>query len=108
MKKILFAFAMATSLMAADLPAGYKLIYEQKFDNETSLREFQMTDTNAWKFVTTDDGHGGSMELIQQSKYKPIVRSPVNIGLIANKVFSDFVLEVDMIQTGKEYGHRDM
>jgi hypothetical protein len=32
----------------------------------------------------------------------------VNIALIVDKVFSDFVLEVDLIQTGKEYGHRDM
>jgi hypothetical protein len=108
MKNLVFALAIAAPLMAADLPAGYKVLYEQNFDNESSLKQFQMTDTNAWKFVKTDDGHGGSMELVQQSKYKPIVRSPVNIALIANKVFNDFVLEADMIQTGKEYGHRDM
>jgi hypothetical protein len=108
MKKLFFALALTAPLIAADLPAGYKLLYEQKFADESSLKQFQMTDTNAWKFVTTDDGHGGSMELFQQSKYKPIVRSPVNIALIADKVFTDFVVEVDMIQTGKEYGHRDM
>ena len=108
MKKFFIALALAAPLMAADLPVGYKVLYEQKFDDETSLRQFQMTDANAWKFVKTDDGHGGSMELVEQSKYKPIVRSPVNIALIANKVFTDFVLEADMIQTGKEYGHRDM
>lgn len=108
MKNLFFALAIAAPLMAAELPAGYKVLYEQKFDDESSLKQFQMTDPNAWKFVKTDDGHGGSMELFQQSKYKPIVRSPVNIALIADKVFTDFVVEVDMIQTGKEYGHRDM
>jgi hypothetical protein len=108
MKKLFFTLTLAAPLMAADLPAGYKLLYKQEFEKESVLKQFQMTDPKAWKFVTTDDGHGGSMELFQQSNYKPIVRSPVNIALIANKVFTDFVIEVDMIQTGKEYGHRDM
>ena len=110
MKTFLFALLslIAPFAAAADLPAGYKLLYEQKFDNDSSLKQFQMTDANAWKWVTTDDGHGGSMELFQQSKYKPIVRSPVNIALIADKIFTDFIVEVEMIQTGKEYGHRDM
>ena len=48
------------------------------------------------------------MELATQSDYKPIVRSPFNIALIADRVFEDFVLEADLIQTGREYGHRDM
>ena len=38
----------------------------------------------------------------------PSVRSPFNIALIADKQFGDFVLEADLIQTGREYGHRDM
>lgn len=105
---LIAAFLCAQVLSAADLPAGYKLLYEQKFDSEESLKGFQMTDTNAWKWVSTGDDHGGALELTQQSKYVPIVRSPVNIALIADKVFTDFVIEVEMLQTGREYGHRDM
>ena len=105
---LIAAFLGAQILSAADLPAGYKLLYEQTFDSEASLKSFQMTDTNAWKWVFTGDDHGGALELTQQSKYKPIVRSPVNIALIAEKVFTDFVIEVEMLQTGREYGHRDM
>ena len=48
------------------------------------------------------------MELARQSGYKPPVRSPVNIALIEGKKFTDFVMEVDLLQTGAEYGHRDM
>lgn len=109
MKTLMVSLLMlAASAFAAEVPAGYKLLHEEKFDSEASLAKFQMTDTNAWKFVTMDDGHGGTMELTQQSKYSPAVRSPVNIALIKDKVFGDFVLEADLIQTGKEYGHRDM
>lgn len=48
------------------------------------------------------------MELVRQSRYQPPVRSPFNLAVMADRVFGDFVLEVDLVQTGKEYGHRDM
>ena len=95
---------------SAETPAGiadgYKLLFEQKFDAESSVNDFVFTDFNAWKW--SKEENGGALELTQQSEYTPAVRSPVNIALIADKVFADFVLEADLIQTGKEYGHRDM
>lgn len=89
-----------------NIPKGYKLLYEQTFEGGNVLREFEMTDTNAWKYSREEKG--GALELAAQSKYKPEVRSPVNIALIKDKVFGDFILEADLIQTGREYGHRDM
>ena len=89
-----------------NVPAGYKLVYEQRFVTRDSLADFRFTDPTAWGFAKTNDI--SALALMKQSQYKPIVRSPVNIALIGDKVFGDFVLEVDLIQTGKEYGHRDM
>jgi hypothetical protein len=95
-------------LNAADLPqnlpAGYKLIYEQTFDRPASIREFVFSDPTAWRWAS----NAATLELAQQSSYKPSVRSPFNIALLADRMFDDFVLEADLIQTGKEYGHRDM
>jgi hypothetical protein len=88
------------------LPEGYKLLYEQDCADTSSLKDFVMTDTKAWRWSNEDNG--GALELFQQSKYDPAVRSPFNIALIADKVFGDFILEADLLQTGKEYGHRDM
>ena len=88
------------------LPAGYKLLYEQHFDQPSAIQDFAMTDPKAWKLST--DEKGSALELVSQSDYKPAVRSPVNIALIADQVFGDFILEANLIQTGKEYGHRDM
>lgn len=110
MKKLIFTFSLflCAVLQGADIPANYKLLYQQGFDDASALDGFQFTDRNAWKWVSVGDDHGGAMELVKQSDYKPVVRSPVNIALIAGNVFNDFVLEVELIQTGKEYGHRDM
>ena len=89
-----------------NMPDGFKLVYEQRFVTPDSVSDFRFTDPAAWRFAKTNDTT--ALELVKQSQYKPIVRSPVNIALIADKAFGDFVLEADLIQTGKEYGHRDM
>lgn len=88
------------------VPAGYRLLYEQSFDRAAALQDFVLTDPRAWKIA--HDDQGTALELTQQSKYQPPVRSPVNIALLADRAFGDFVLEADLLQTGREYGHRDM
>ena len=106
MKFLAVLFSGSLTLFGADVPKDYKLLYEQTFDKREVLQNFVMTDTNAWTFSKGDPG--GALELAKQSRYKPEVRSPVNIALIKDKVFGDFILEADLIQTGREYGHRDM
>ncbi|MBP8260655.1 MAG: hypothetical protein KA118_13460 [Verrucomicrobia bacterium] len=107
---LLTAICLGAAAFAADtpdgIPAGYKLLYSQSFDNVAALKDFEATDPKAWQFAR--EGASSAMQLTRQSQYKPPFRSPVNIALIAGKLFGDFVLEVDMKQTGREYGHRDM
>lgn len=91
---------------AAHVPAGYKLVYEQHFDSVEALLGLACTDTGAWRFAADDKSF--ALELARQSQYQPAFRSPLNIALIADLVLGDFVLEVDLVQTGEEYGHRDM
>lgn len=88
------------------VPDGYRLVYEQHFDAPGSLAGFAMSDPGAWQHAA--DGSSFTLELARQSAYQPAVRSPFNIALIRDRVFGDFILEADLIQTGKEYGHRDM
>ena len=69
-------------------------------------REWTMTDSSAWKAVP--DPSGGALELFKDSAYKPEVRSPLNIALLKDSGVGDFTLELEALQTGKEYGHRDL
>ncbi len=88
------------------IPPEYRVVYEQTFTTREGLGEFVFSDPAAWRFASTNGN--GALELAHQSRYQPPVRSPVNIALLAGQRFGDFILEVDLIQTGKEYGHRDM
>jgi len=88
------------------IPADYQLVYSQDFSKPDAVKDFTFTDPAAWT-VSTADGQA-ALELTKQSSYQPPVRSPVNIALLANKVFGDVIIEAVCQQTGKEYGHRDM
>lgn len=91
----------------APVPDGYSLVYSNAFDKPDALKGFQCTDAKAWRIVK-DDKKGHALNLFGKSKYKYKVRSPLNIALIDGLVFGDFVMELEMLQTGKAYGHRDM
>lgn len=99
-------FAVGAAEKPQGLPTSYQLLYEQTFESPDALQGFVMSDPAAWRISKTNSQSG--LELVRQSKYKPAVRSPVNIALIGNKMFGDFTLEADLMQTGREYGHRDM
>ena len=90
----------------AGIPEGYKLLYGQDFSKPDAIGDFVLSDPSAWT-VSTADGKS-ALELVKQSKYKPPYRSPFNIALVGGKVFGDCVIEAECLQTGKEYGHRDM
>jgi len=88
------------------IPADFQLLYPQNGAKSAVLADFSLTDATAWK-VSDTDGRP-ALELVKQSAYKPAVRSPVNIALLKDKLWGDVIIEADCLQTGKEYGHRDM
>ena len=91
---------------ASTIPDSFNLIYAQSFDQPQSLLDFEMTDNSAWRNGTGDSG--GNIELYGKSDYRARVRSPFNIALLKDVVVGDFVLEVNLAQSGREYGHRDL
>jgi hypothetical protein len=87
-------------------PEGYRVLYSQDFQDESALKDFVFTDASAWKLAEADGKH--TLELHKQSAYKPVHRSPFNIALVGAQKFGDCIIEVNCLQTGAEYGHRDM
>ncbi len=89
----------------ADHP-GYKLLYQQNFETPDAIKDFVFCDPAVWK-ISKQDGNS-FLELFGQSKYSPKHRSPFNIALLADKVFGDFILDVELQSTVKPYNHQDM
>jgi len=88
------------------VPDNYKLVYAQDFESPQASSDFEMTDPNAWKLE--GEGDNQVLQLFGKSDYKARVRSPFNIALLKSPLLGDFVMEVKLAQSGKEYGHRDL
>ena len=93
--------------MNSDPKTGFPLAYEQDFENPASMNGFVFSDPESW-FLTGGKGGGRSLEFAGKGNYQPRVSSPHSLGLIADYTFGDFVLEAEVMQTGREYGHRDL
>lgn len=88
------------------IPPGYKLVYDQTCDSEAAFSDFSFTQPSKW--ILADGKQGKALEFTGISEYEPSFRSPHTIGLITTMQLGSFILEADLLPTGKEYGHRDM
>jgi hypothetical protein len=88
---------------AGDLP----LAFEDDFERPEPTG-WEFSDRSAWRISSLDRGKKRVLELFRQSAYQPSVRSPLNIALAKAPVLSDFVLDVSVRSTGRDYGHRDL
>ena len=120
----LLALGLCLPLAGADkkaplpkgIPTGYKLVYSQDFDGSAPVlksrksveaeikSQFWFTNPDNWRVPAVS-----WIEFVSKGhSYKYKVRSPYTIGLLKHIEVKDFVLEAELQQTGKEYGHRDM
>ncbi len=93
------------ALAACSAPEDHDL-YWSPILAEDLLADFEFSDPAAWR--AGSDGAGPWLELFGASEYLPPFRSPLNIALMSGLQFGDFVLEAEVQQTGREYGHRDL
>ena len=112
MKKKLSIFIALVSICVAGfsqstIPIGYELQYRTDFKTAEDLKDFEFSDPDVWELSPDCEGTH-TLESLGKGDYEPPVRSPHVIALIADMQFKDFVLEANLQQTGKEYGHRDM
>jgi len=81
------------------------LVYMDEF-NKPVPDMWAPADPSAWEF--TKDGNRGVYSQARKSKYRPEVRSPFGISVLKDICVSDFVMDVWMRSTVKNYPHRDM
>jgi hypothetical protein len=90
-----------------NVPEGYRLVWSEDFSGANSLQRFVFSSPDHWKRVQVGDRFALEHENAGPKGYQPPHRSPHNIALIADHRFGSFVLDFEVQQTGREYGHRD-
>jgi hypothetical protein len=87
--------------------AGLPLAFEDQFERD-ELTGWDFTDKAAWRITRLDDRHRRVLEQFRESQYQPPVRSPLNIALVQGHDLGDFVMDLQVRSTGRDYGHRDL
>lgn len=90
----------------AYIPKGFTLRWEPDLTDNAVLKALHFTDKRAWKI--SDAKGKPALELSGPSRYAHKVRSPMSIALLKTHQFGDFTLETELLQTSREYGHRDL
>ena len=89
------------------VPTNWPLVVDEDFhDGSAALERFSLSDPKMWRVSKTSDG--AALELLGKSNYRPKVRSPHSIALLEDLHFGSFVLDAELEQNGREYGHRDL
>jgi hypothetical protein len=111
--RIFLALALTTTIAlhvsAAEketVKSSEKLPELFKADFSSDLSAWTMTDPAAWKIVEEEGDK--KLSLFGASDYRAPVRSPHNIARVKDVDVTDFVMDVEGKQTGREYGHRDL
>ncbi|MCL3780327.1 hypothetical protein EMN47_07960 [Prolixibacteraceae bacterium JC049] len=99
---IIAILTLFLSCTEKDKKTGYSLVYQQNFDQQEAINDFEFSNPEKWKW------NDGLLECMGRGDYKPPFRSPFIVSRIKDIEVSDFVFEADLKQTGREYGHRDM
>jgi hypothetical protein len=103
---LILSSAFFLKARSQQLPENYKLVYEQSFSKSEAIKDFVFTQPDKW--MLSNGKKSKALEFTGISDYQPPFRSPHTLGFIKDLVVGSFVLEADLLQTGKEYGHRDM
>ena len=103
--------AAVLALCSCASPAGehvWPVVYEQSFASPAALDELAFSEPTKWCHRGPDAPHGPALELLGKSDYRPPHRSPHSIALVQDVEVRDFDLEVELLQNGRDYGHRDL
>ena len=90
--------------VAAEL-SGWPLLYHADFE-DGKLEAWAPSDPKAWKIEEVDGNK--VLSQFQQSKVQTPVRSPFNRSVIKDLTVSDFVLDVKLQSTARDYDHRSL
>ena len=105
MRSVITLFASLVLLQPTIAEDHGPLLFSDDFEKGAS--HWHPTDPSAWKIKKTADGTVYS-QFKKKSSYEPPYRSPYHISLVKEIQTTDFVLDVRVLSTHEDYGHRDV
>jgi len=89
-----------------DIFKDYKIVYSQGFSKEKSVNDFDFSDNSKW-LISKDGKSGKALKCLGTGKYQSEHNGPAIVAVLKDFELADFVLEMDVLQNGKDYNLLD-
>jgi hypothetical protein len=103
---ILFAFLFCQASFSQKLPGGHILQYQQGFSDGKSLSDFRFDNPASWGIFNVKGNYYLQCTGIADPAFRNVL--PANIAILNNKIFGDFILEVDVMPEPDSNGFREV
>ena len=85
---------------------AYNVVYSQNFSKEKCLHDFDFSDASKW-LISKNGVTGKALKCLGQGSYESKYNSPSVMAVLKAFELKDFVLEMDVMQNGKDYSLLD-
>ncbi len=98
----LLSNALAAEMFSQNIPEGYILQYQQDFSGKNPISDFRSDDFQSW---TIGSANGNKyLGFNHHTGADSSIKLPLNICLVDNYIFGDFIIEVSLMQSGDSAG----
>lgn len=89
-----------------DTSKSFKVVYAQGFNKEKCINDFDFSNESKW-LISKDGESGKALKCLGAGKYKSQHEGPSIIAVLKAFELKEFVLEVDVMQNGRDYNLLD-
>lgn len=95
-----------SSLAQTAVPKDYKVVYSQGFNNDKSTDDFEYSDASKW-LISKNGKPGKSLKCLGTGNYSSNHEGPSVVAVLKGFQLKDFVIEMDVVQNGKDFNLLD-
>ncbi|MBR8537069.1 hypothetical protein KDU71_15965 [Carboxylicivirga sediminis] len=102
---IVFCLVMVASGQT-DTYKDYKVVYSQGFNKESSTSDFEFSDASKW-LISKNGKPGKTLKCLGKGDYENMHEGPSVVAVLKDYELKDFVVEMDVVQNGKDFSLLD-
>ncbi len=111
MNKKIWSLVIINSLFilasySQELPLGYIVQYSQNFSGKDALKDFSFSNPDYWSI--SKDRNNYYLEFSEKAGYSDSAGRPNMLAIISPHMFSDFIMELDIMTTGEGQADRSI
>ncbi|TRX71595.1 hypothetical protein [Carboxylicivirga sp. M1479] len=104
---LLMVFTLSTVCRAqTTIDKIYKVVYSQNFSKDKSTNDFDFSDDSKW-LISKNGKPGKALKCLGKGEYESAHSGPAVVAVLKQFELSDFILEMDVVQNGKDFSLLD-